>query len=196
MENKETLFLAKLQLIMDTFEDLDKLCENNPSEQQSVDYEISDYLHLLQNEDLTEDKMLEVAKKLKNARQRRSQLYNVSQLIKAYNANKSKLPYENNRYCMDNAIKNAMKTLNLSYNYRVLDEETVKEFKEKTIAEEKPKRKRRNKYDITKEELEEKIEHGMTNKEIAEELGCDGTYISVLKRKFNLDRRVYKKRGK
>lgn len=195
MENKETLFLAKLQLIMTTFDELDKMCETNPTEQQSVDFEISDYLHLLQNEDLTEDKMLEIAKKLKSARQRRAQLYNVSQLMKAYNLNKSKLPYENNRYCMDNAIKNAMKTLNLNYNYRVLDEETIQGFKEKIVENIKPQRKRRNKYDITKEELEEKIEHGMTNKEIAEELGCDGTYISVLKRKFNLDRRGYKKRG-
>ena len=70
----------------------------------------------------------------------------------------------------------------------------VDSFKECIVIEAKV-RKRRGKYEITKEMLEEKLEKGMKNKEIAEELGCEQSYISVLKKKFGLGMREYKKRG-
>ena len=95
MENKEKIFLAKIQLLINTFEERDDIVANNPNDQQAIDFEISDYLHLLQNEDLSDESMLEVSKKLRNARIKRNQLQNTSQLIKAYTDNKSKLAYEN-----------------------------------------------------------------------------------------------------
>ena len=35
----------------------------------------------------------------------------------------------------------------------------------------------------------------MKNKDIAKELGCDQSYVSVLKRLYGIGRRTYKKRG-
>ena len=190
LENKEKIFLAKIQLLMNTFEEIDEIVANNPNDQQAIDFEISDYLHLLQNEDLSDESMLEISKKLKNARIKRSQLQNTAQLIKAYTDNKSKLAYQNNRYCMENAIKNVVNRLNQDYNYRVLDTNDILEIKN-----EKPLVVTKEKHKITKEELEEMINRGMKTKEIALALNCCDSNISHLKKLYGLGTRNYTKRS-
>lgn len=197
MENKDKVFLAKLQLVIETLDEIDELARSNPEEQQTIDYEISDYQHLLQNEDLSDDKIIEVAKKLKIARIKRESLNNVYALVTTYYGNNKVLPYSDTRHRLTDAIKDKLKTLNQEYRYRVLDEDTINGFKEATIIETQVivKKNRSSKYDITKEELEEKIASGMKNKDIAKELGCDQSYITVLKKLHGLGTRNYKKRG-
>lgn len=190
MENKEKIFLAKIQLLINTFEEIDDIVANNPNEQQAIDFEISDYLHLLQNEDLSDESMLEVSKKLRNARIKRNQLQNTSQLIKVYADNKNKLAYKNNRYCMENAIKNVVNRLNQDYNYRVLDTNDILKIKN-----EKPLVVIKEKHKITKETLEEMINCGMKTNEIALALNCSPSNISHLKKNYGLGTRNYTKRG-
>lgn len=194
MEKTDLIFLAKLQLVMTTLDELDDIAKRNPTRQQMIDYEISDYLHLLQNEDLSDEKILELSKRLKQARLTRVSLFNTSELIKTYMNNNKVLIYSEHRHKLKDAIEEKMKTLNNNYNYRILEQEDVDSFKECIVIETKV-RKRRGKYEITKEMLEERFEKGMKNKEIAEELGCEQSYISVLKKKFGLGMREYKKRG-
>lgn len=194
MEKTDLIFLAKLQQVMTTLDELDDIAKRNPTRQQMIDYEISDYLHLLQNEDLSDEKILELSKRLKQARLTRVSLFNTSELIKTYMNNNKVLIYSEHRHKLKDAIEEKMKTLNNSYNYRILEQEDVDSFKECIVVETKV-RKRRGKYEITKEMLEEKLEKGIKNKEIAEELGCEQSYISVLKKKFGLGMREYKKRG-
>lgn len=194
MEKTDLIFLAKLQLVMTTLDELDDIAKRNPTRQQTIDYEISDYLHLLQNEDLSDEKILELSKRLKQARLTRVSLFNTSELIKTYMNNNKVLIYSEHRHKLKDAIEEKMKTLNNNYNYRILEQEDVDSFKECIVVETKV-RKRRGKYEITKEMLEERFEKGMKNKEIAEELGCEQSYISVLKKKFGLGMREYKKRG-
>ena len=194
MEKTDLIFLAKLQLVMTTLDELDDIAKRNPTRQQMIDYEISDYLHLLQNEDLSDEKILELSKRLKQARLTRVSLFNTSELIKTYMNNNKVLIYSEHRRKLKDAIEEKMKTLNNNYNYRILEQEDVDSFKECIVVETKV-RKRRGKYEITKEMLEEKLEKGMKNKEIAVELGCEQSYISILKKKFGLGMREYKKRG-
>lgn len=197
MENKDKVFLAKLQLVIETLDEIDELARSNPEEQQAIDYEISDYQHLLQNEDLSDDKIIEVAKKLKIARIKRESLNNVYALVTTYYGNNKVLPYSDTRHRLTDAIKDKLKTLNQEYRYRVLDEDTINGFKEATIIETQVivKKKRVGKYDISKDELEEKLANGMKNKDIAKELGCDQSYITVLKKLHGLDTRKYNRRG-
>ena len=194
MEKTDLIFLAKLQQVMTTLDELDDIAKRNPTRQQMIDYEISDYLHLLQNEDLSDEKILELSKRLKQARLTRVSLFNTSELIKTYMNNNKVLIYSEHRHKLKDVIEEKMKTLNNNNNYRILEQEDVDSFKECIVIEAKV-RKRRGKYEITKEMLEERFEKGMKNKEIAEELGCEQSYISVLKKKFGLGMREYKKRG-
>ena len=194
LENKDTIFLSKIQLLFNTIEELEALAKSNPKEQQSIDYEISDYLHLIQHNDLSDDKILEITKKLKVARIKRNALNNVNDLVNVWFGNNKCFIYSDHRHKLENAIKEKLESLNCEYKFRVLDEETVESYKEATVIECKI-RKTRGKYDITKEELEEKLASGMKNKQIAEELGCEQSYISVLKKKFGIGMREYNRRG-
>lgn len=194
LENKDTIFLSKIQLLFNTIEELEALAKSNPKEQQSIDYEISDYLHLIQHNDLSDDKILEITKKLKVARIKRNALNNVNDLVNVWFGNNKCFIYSDHRHKLENAIKEKLESLNCEYKFRVLDEETVESYKEATVIECKV-RKTRGKYDITKEELEEKLASGMKNKQIAEELGCEQSYISVLKKKYGLGMREYNRRG-
>lgn len=194
LENKDTIFLSKIQLLFNTIEELEALAKSNPKEQQSIDYEISDYLHLIQHNDLSDDKILEITKKLKVARIKRNALNNVNDLVNVWFGNNKCFIYSDHRHKLENAIKEKLESLNCEYKFRVLDKETVESYKEATVIECKV-RKTRGKYDITKEELEEKLASGMKNKQIAEELGCEQSYISVLKKKFGIGMREYNRRG-
>ena len=193
MENKESIFLAKVQLLVNTFEEIDEIIKNTPTEQQNIDYEISDYLHLLQNEDLNDDSMLSISKKLKEARLKREQLQNVSHLIKAYVDNKSSLAYENNRFRMDNAIKNVMNRLHQDYNYRVLDETIISTLKT-TNKVKKRERKRNKNSKISKEDLLECVEKGMKTKDIAEYFNTTPSNICHVKKRFGIENRKYNRK--
>ena len=194
MNGKDTIFLSKLQLVIQTLDEIDDIAKETPIEQQNVDYEISDYQHLLQNEELNDDKIIELANKLKLARIKRNQLNNTSELIKTYYGNNKVLIYSNNRHLLVDAIKDRVSRFNKPYNYRVLNQETVDYFKHGVEKIDKDTKRRYRKYDISKDDFESKINSGMSNKDIALELGCPITYISVLKKKLGMDMRHYKKR--
>ena len=194
MNGKDTIFLSKLQLVIQTLDEIDDIAKETPIEQQNVDYEISDYQHLLQNEELNDDKIIELANKLKLARIKRNQLNNTSELIKTYYGNNKVLIYSNNRHLLVDAIKDRVSRFNKPYNYRVLNQETVDYFKHSIEKTDKDSKRRYRKYDISKDDFESKINSGMSNKDIALELGCPITYISVLKKKLGMDMRHYKKR--
>lgn len=192
--NEDTIFLSKIQILFNTINELEDMAKSNPEKQRLINYEISDYLHLIQNEDLSDDKILEINKKLKIARLKRQALNNVNDLANVWFGNNKCFIFSDHRHKLETAIKNRLETLNCEYKFRVLDAETVESYKEATVIECKV-RKTRGKYDITKEELEEKLASGMKNKQIAEELGCEQSYISVLKKKYGLGMREYNRRG-
>lgn len=55
IENRDVIFLAKLQSVISTLDEIDKMAKENPDLQKMIDYEISDYNHILQNEDLSDE---------------------------------------------------------------------------------------------------------------------------------------------
>lgn len=198
MHDKENIFLAKIQLVCDTLDELDKMIDNNPNEQQKIDFEISDYLHLLQNEDLSDNGMLTISKKLKRARLKRAMLQNTSYLIKTYNDNKQKLVYENNRGIFRSSMRNTINKLHQDYNYRVLEESEIKEIKNEKdikkvykvgVAESNKKRAK-----INEKELIECVEKGMTTKEMAEYFNSTQSSICHAKKRFGIENRHYNRK--
>lgn len=195
IENRDVIFLAKLQSVISTLDEIDKMAKENPDLQKMIDYEISDYNHILQNEDLSDEQMVEIAKKLKEARLKRATVYNTFELVKTYYGNNKVLIYSHNRYKLNDAIKEKLKNLNQEYKYRILDGKTVDTLKGTTVVETNVKEQHVSKYIISKEELEEKLASGMKSKDIAKELGRNQSYVTMLKKKYGIGVREYKKRG-
>lgn len=194
--NDDKVFLAKLQLILTTLDEVDDIIDNNPDMQKNVDWEISDYLHLLENEDLSKQAQLEIDDRIKKCRIIRRKLNNISIIAKTFNDNRGELVFRGQREFLGNSIRATINKLDNDYKYRVLDETTINLLiAKKEDVEEKPVVIKKGRVCISKEELEERLNNGMRNKEIAEEIGVTPEYVSALKRKLGVKRRTYERRG-
>lgn len=72
MDNQETVFLAKIQNVINLLDEIDEIIDNNPTMQQNIDYEISDYLHIIQryNDEITTSSKVKMINDLANLRKK------------------------------------------------------------------------------------------------------------------------------
>lgn len=72
--NIDTIFLGKLQQALDLLDEIDDMIKQNPNDQQQIDFEISDYLHLLQNKDLNDLDTESLLKNLKRGNRKNDKM--------------------------------------------------------------------------------------------------------------------------
>ena len=192
MENKENIFLVKIQNCLKLLDEIEDTISNNPNDQSNIDYELSDYLHIIQenNQKLDDKTKIELVNKIEKARLQREQYNSIYLIGKYFTENKNNLLYTNSRAIMYKGLSDLLGTLHKPYNYRVFSEEDIKEIL-------KPTENRSNrKSAISKEMLLECVEKGMTSSEIATKYNCSTSNISHLKRKYGLETRKYNKGDK
>lgn len=202
VNSAEKIFLSKLQVILKKFEEIDALnkevqeiIDNEPEKQRQLDLLLSDYYHMLENEDLSDIEILNIGKKIHETRVLRRDESRVSALIACYEQQKNKLQYSvrANRELFKQAMALKCKTLHEEYKYRVLTDTDFNSLKKntvvKTITVEEEKQKRKRRKGITKEQLEECIESGMKTKDIAEKFQVFSTYVSNMKKKYGLNKK-------
>lgn len=194
INSKEKMFLGKLKALLDTFDSMDKIVEEindiidkQPNEQSRIDQLLSDYYHILENDDLSDEEIINIGKKIHEIRLQRRDENSVGKLIHCYDINKNKLTYSNkaNRQMFYQAIANLKKTLHEDYKYRILTDNDIIDLKEKKIKKTKTC-KRKYSTAPSLDELIKCLSEGMKNKEISEKFDITPTYVSVLKRKYNL----------
>lgn len=201
--NNETLLLGKMQLQVDMYNDLDRLdkeideiIKSLPAKQQQNDYEISDYLHRIEDENIGDVEFLNIGKKLQKARLIRRDLNCTYLLAKAYNENKDKLFHSpaSNRATFKKAISDARKYLHEDYKYRVLTDSDLENLKKDSNKQEVSKRRKAGKDFISKEMLEDCLNRGMRNKDIAEKFDVLECTITSLKKFYGLKVREYNRK--
>ena len=189
-ESREVKFLAKVKQYLLKFDELDEIdrevmemINSQPENQSQVDQELSDYYHIIENDDLTDVQLAEVGKRIKDARIRRRDESCTASLIKCFKDNKNKLQYsvKANRVMFENAMSRQCKTLHEDYKYRVLSEDDIKNIK--NVKEKNTESKKSNrKFSIP--EIVECFEHKMKNKDIAKKLDITQSYVSVMRKKL------------
>lgn len=196
MGNDEAIFLAKIQQAITLLNEIDDTIMNNPDMQKNIDWEISDYLHLIENETLSEKAKLEIDDRLKKCRIVRRQINHIQAIGKVFSDNRGKLTFKNSREILYSMIKNTVSKLDTEYNYRVLDKETINNLcKQEEIVVEQKRKPRGKQPCISKEDLQAKLDSGMKSAEIAKELGVRPEYISRIKAQYNMTRTYNRKRG-
>ena len=192
MENKENIFLVKIQNCLKLLDETEDTISNNPNDQSNIDYELSDYLHIIQenNQKLDDKTKIELVNKIEKARLQREQYNSIYLIGKYFTENKNKLLYTNSRKIMYKGLSDLLGTLHKPYNYRVFSEEDIKEILKPT------KHKPNRKSTISKEMLLECVENGMTSSEIATKYNCSTSNISHLKKQYGLKTRKYNKGDK
>lgn len=192
MENKENIFLVKIQNCLKLLDEIEDTISNNPNDQSNIDYELSDYLHIIQenNQKLDDKTKIELVNKIEKARLQREQYNSIYLIGKYFTENKNKLLYTNSRKIMYKGLSDLLGTLHKPYNYRVFSEDDIKEILKPT------ENKSNRKSAISKEMLLECMEKGMTSSEIATKYNCSTSNISHLKKQYGLKTRKYNKGDK
>ena len=190
----DIMFLSKLQQVLNTLDEMDNMIKDNPDNQQKIDYEISDYLHLIQNTDLDKLDINKVMAALKKLRLKRASHYRFYEITKTYNANRDRLKYTSSRANLKEIIKNTLDNLNNKYNYRILESDDLNALCTEKIQENKKRSPKKSKYHITEFDLRKMVDEGMSTSEIATIFGCNQSMISHYKRKYGISTRSYKRK--
>ena len=190
----DIIFLSKLQQVLNTLDEMDNMIKDNPDNQQKIDYEISDYLHLIQNTDLDKLDINKVMTALKELRLKRASHYRFYEITKTYNANRDRLKYTSSRANLKEIIKNTLDNLNNKYNYRILESDDLNALCTEKIQENKKRSPKKSKYHITEFDLRKMVDEGMSTSEIATIFGCNQSMISHYKRKYGISTRSYKRK--
>lgn len=197
INSAEKIFLGRLESLLSKFDeidtivkDIDTMIDENPKKQSESDLLLSDYYHRLENNNLSDTEVLNIGKKIHDARIYRRNLNRANALMGCYTKHKEKIRYSvrANREMFRNAIKKTNDTLYEDYQYRILKEE---DFKQLSKSDKKVKNTEKRKYSKapTKKELEKCLKDGMKVKDIAKKFGVASTYISTLKRKYGLNKK-------
>lgn len=190
----DIIFLSKLQQALNTLDEIDDMIKDNPDNQQKIDYEISDYLHLIQNTDLDKLDVDKIMIELKKLRLKRASHYRFYEITKTFNANRDRLKYTSSRANLKEIIKNTLDNLNNTYNYRILDSNDLRSLCSEKVQEKKKRVPKKSKYRITELDLRKMVDEGMSTSEIATIFGCNQSMISHYKRKYGISTRSYKRK--
>ena len=196
MNNIEQEFLVKIQQVINLLDDIDKIIDDVPEKQQENDYTISDYLHLLENEEIGTVVAANVGQKLKEIRIERHHWNNLFILSNTYLKYKNKLLAKDQRESLIDEMKRTTSHLGQEYKYRVLDDNAIKDlYKENKVQrfaiKENKKVKRK---EITKEWLEEQLKN-KSQVDLAKEIGVTPGTIINMKKKFGLEIKKKSKGG-
>lgn len=203
MNDKLTIFLAKLQQVLNLLDDIDEMISNNPSDQSNTDTLLEDYKHLIEEnaDNMSNDAKINMINYYAKARLTRRNNKNFYEVTKYYNNNRQKLQYKSGRQNLYREVQNKLNNLGNKYNYRVLTDDEVKNFINYVDNTSDDKNKETNKIKhrnvkVSKDELEKLLKDGNKSVDIAKMYGVTSQYISLLKKKYGIKTRKYKKGDK
>ena len=118
-------FLNTVNNAIKLIDKLDKMIQTQPDELRKVDYELSDYYHLIENNELNDAQSAIVVKRIHELRVARRGLLKEHEIENTYNTHKTKLIGNNTRQFLLAEICKIQKKIDSEYKNRVLDETTV-----------------------------------------------------------------------
>lgn len=192
MDNQETVFLAKIQNVINLLDEIDEIIDNNPTMQQNIDYEISDYLHIIQryNDEITTSSKVKMINDLANLRKKRIEYNSIFRIGNYYRNNINKLINKDRRQFFRNDIGQEFKKCHESYQYRVLAKEDVDKLIDSHDEQVQSVKKHRTRTpSIDKETLKEMLDKKMKQCEIAKQFNITPGRVSQLVVKYGLSKR-------
>lgn len=192
MDNQETVFLAKIQNVINLLDEIDEIIDNNPTMQQNIDYEISDYLHIIQryNDNITTSSKINMINDLANLRKKRIEYNSIFRIGNYYRNNINKLINKDRRQFFRNDIGQEFKKCHEQYQYRVLAKEDVDKLIDSHDEQVQSVKKHRTRTpSIDKETLKEMLDKKMKQCEIAKQFNITPGRVSQLVVKYGLSKR-------
>lgn len=126
--NRDELVYEKIKQAMQILDEIDKMIDSQSEELQNVDYELSDWLHFIESNEINDKDSTNIIKEIRNLRQKRRSLHNEYEIEKTYKSNSAKVMGNNTRQLLLAEINKTLKQLDSEYKNRILTEEKINEL--------------------------------------------------------------------
>lgn len=131
------LLLEKIKTITTLLDEVEEMKKTQSTELQNVDYELSDWYHLIEHNELNEEQSCRVVKRIHELRLLRRDLKNEYELEQVISTHKNKLIGTDTRQFLITEMNKTNKIINQEYKNRVLTQETIDEVLNKTTKKRK-----------------------------------------------------------
>lgn len=129
--------LEKIKTITTLLDEVEEMKKTQSTELQNVDYELSDWYHLIEHNELNEEQSCRVVKRIHELRLLRRDLKNEYELEQVISTHKNKLIGTDTRQFLITEMNKTNKIINQEYKNRVLTQETIDEVLNKTTKKRK-----------------------------------------------------------
>lgn len=119
--------LRKVKDVTKLLDEIDEMIKSQAEELSKVDTELSDWYHLIENNDLNKDQSFKVVKRIHDLRIVRRDLKNENELEKTFSTHKNKLIGTDTRQFLNTEMNKKRKSLDTQYNNRVITQEEIEE---------------------------------------------------------------------
>ena len=188
----DLLLIRKINDIVKAMDEIDELTKTLTERRSNVDLELSDLLHIIENNDLDEFASHNVTKRIHDLRKKRRSVSNEQVLLGLWKQQRKDLLYSSSRAQLGKLFLDKINALEMPYKNRVLSDENIDSLlhqrvsyrpngientsdstKEEPVERESKKRKRttgKNKEERDKQ-IVELYSQNVAPKEIAKQLG-------------------------
>lgn len=125
---RDKIIYEKIKQAMVILDEIDEMIKTQSIELQQVDYELSDWYHYIENNDIDENSSKKVLEEIQRLRKIRRGLQNEYEIENTYKNNSSKVMGNNTRGLLLAEINKTMNRLDCDYKNRVLTEDSINEL--------------------------------------------------------------------
>lgn len=184
----ELELLGKINNVLVLLDEIDDIMDNLPQETSNIELLRSDLEHLLEDKEMGSVGYKNIARELEKVRKQRRHLKKAYEVSKCFKNNRGKITYKDQRPFVRQSLETCFKELQTSYNYRLLNAQNINDLlgtdKEEIV---KKERKKRTKFNVTKEELEEDIKNGLKYSDITNKYNVSKVTVFNYLKKWNIN---------
>lgn len=125
---RDGIVIQKIKQVIELIDEIDNLINTQAKTLQEVDLELSDWLHFIENNDVTEKQCVIVIKRIKELRLIRKSLHKEHAIEKTYKDNSSKMMGNNTRQMLLSEINKTISQWEKEYNNRIITDEQILEI--------------------------------------------------------------------
>ena len=125
---RDEIVYDKIKNAVLLLDEIDDMINTQSYQCQQIDYEMQDWLHYIENNEVDDKQSIKIIKEMQRLRRERRCLHNEYEIEKAFKDNASKVMGNNTRPMLLAEIGKTVKQINSDYKNRVLTDEQINEL--------------------------------------------------------------------
>lgn len=121
----DLLLIRKVNDIVKAMDEIDELIKTSSERRSNIDLELSDLLHIIENNDLDEFASHNVTKRIHDLRKKRRSISNEQALIELWKQQRKDLLYSSSRAQLGKLFLDKIGSLEMPYKNRILSDENI-----------------------------------------------------------------------